>query len=649
MPLPPPHLDDRSFQDIVDETKRMIPRFTPEWTNHNVSDPGVALIELFAWMSEMVLYRVNQVPDRLYVHFLNLVGIEPFPPSVARTDVTFWFAAPTRSRLEVPAGTEVGTSAESGRGVVFSTVRDGVVEAPRLVAALTTRARDEQATDVWEDLTYPGTAVPCFGSAPLTPGDALHLGFAGSLSDVALQLSVAVAGGEGYGIDPLDPPLSWEAWSGEGWVPVEVHSDTTGGLNRDGQVVLLMPREHARLTLGSTSAHWLRVRLAHPRPGQPTYEKSPRLESVTAHAVGVTVPAEHAARVPGERLGRSTGVPGQRFQVSTTPVAERRQGEVVQVMATTGTTDWTEVEDFASSGPTDHHVVWESATGTVRFGPQVRYPDGTVRQHGAVPPDGAVVQVTPYRSGGGAAGNVGARTLTRMVTSLPFVASVTNLRAASGGVDAETVEEAKVRGPLLLRTGQRAVTARDFERITQEVSIEVARTRCLPGAETGTGAVRVLVVPQVRKPPALHTLDDYALSEDLLADISRELDERRPVGVAVEVGTPFYQGVSVAALVRALPGRPPAMVSQRIDDLLARFVNPLTGGPDGNGWPFDAELSATAVAGLLEAVDGVERVEEVVLFEYDLRNDVRLATGRESIRPEPHTLFLAARNRVVVR
>jgi hypothetical protein len=91
------------------------------------------------------------------------------------------------------------------------------------------------------------------------------------------------------------------------------------------------------------------------------------------------------------------------------------------------------------------------------------------------------------------------------------------------------------------------------------------------------------------------------------------------------------------------------MVSQRVDDLLARYVNPLTGGPDGNGWPFDAELSATAVAGLLEAVDGVERVEEVVLFEYDLRNSTRLATGRESIRPEPHTLFLAARNRVVVR
>lgn len=649
MPLPPPNLDDRSFQDIVDETKRMIPRFTPEWTNHNVSDPGVALIELFAWMSEMVLYRVNQVPERLYVHFLNLVGVEPFPPSVARTSLTFWLSAPARSRLEIPAGTEVGTSTESAEQVVFATVRDGAVEAPRLVAAHTTRASEDQVNDAWEDLTYPGSAVDCFGSVPPAPGDALHLGFAESLADVVLQLSVVVTGAEGYGIDPTDPPLSWEAWSGEGWVRVDVHEDTTGGLNREGQVVLLMPRQHGRLALGRTSAHWLRVRLRHPRPGQPTYGKSPQLESVTAHAVGLTVPAEHAARVPAERLGRSTGVPGQRFAVTTTPVAKREPGEAVQVMTSSETSTWTEVESFAESGPTDRHVVWESATGTVRFGPQVRYPDGTVRQHGAVPPDGAVVQVTSYRSGGGAAGNVGARTLTRMVTAVPFVSAVTNLRAASGGVDAETVEEAKVRGPLLLRTGQRAVTARDFERITAEVSVEVARTRCLPGTETGTGAVRVLVVPQVRKPPKEHGLDDYALSEALLASIIDELEVRRPVGVAVEVGTPFYQGVSVAALVRALPGRPPAMVRQRVDELLARFVNPLTGGPDGNGWPFDAELSATSVAALIEAVDGVERVEEVLLFEYDLRNGVRLAGGRESIRPEPHTLFLAQQNRVVVR
>ena len=102
MNLPLPNLDDRRFQDLVDEAKRLIPRYMPEWTNHNVADPGVALIELFAWVSEMVLYRVNQVPDRMYVHFLNLVGIEPFPPSVARANLTFWLSSPADRVVRIP-------------------------------------------------------------------------------------------------------------------------------------------------------------------------------------------------------------------------------------------------------------------------------------------------------------------------------------------------------------------------------------------------------------------------------------------------------------------------------------------------------------------------------------------------------------------
>src|SRR6201991_4812537 len=125
MPLPAPNLDDRRLQDIADEAKRLIPRYCPEWTNHNVSDPGVALIELFAWMSEMVLFRLNQVPDRLYVHFLHMVGIEPFPPSVARTDLTFWLTTVLDTPVIVPANTQAtttaGVSGAASDAVVFST------------------------------------------------------------------------------------------------------------------------------------------------------------------------------------------------------------------------------------------------------------------------------------------------------------------------------------------------------------------------------------------------------------------------------------------------------------------------------------------------------------------------------------------------
>ena len=115
MSLPAPNLDDRRFQDIVDEAKRRIARYCPEWTDHNVSDPGVVLIELFAWMTEMLLYRLNQVPDRLYVKFLELVGIELASVSPARTDLLFTLAAPPERPIRVPAGTRVVADARRDR------------------------------------------------------------------------------------------------------------------------------------------------------------------------------------------------------------------------------------------------------------------------------------------------------------------------------------------------------------------------------------------------------------------------------------------------------------------------------------------------------------------------------------------------------
>ncbi len=660
MVLPAPNLDDRTFQDIVDEAKRLIPRYTPEWTNHNVSDPGVTLIELFAWMSEMVLYRLNQVPDRLYVHFLNLVGIEPFPPSVARAEITFWLTAVQPEPVRVPAGLQVSTavqqildqpSAAAAEAAVFSTVRELVISPPQLTAALTTDGTGQRFGRVFDDLRFPGAAVSCFssvdGQGRLVPGDALLLGFAESLAGMAVRLTVQ-AHAEGIGVDPRNPPLAWEVWNGEAWISVDVFSDSTGGLNRNGEIVLMIPNQHEILTLADTGAFWLRVRLKTPLPGQPTYQASPRINALEAAALGATVTAEHSSSAPGEVLGRSNGSPGQQFQVAFPPVLPRRDGETVVVTDSGGAVSWTEVADFSRSTSADAHFVWDSASGVIRFGPRIRYPDGSVRQHGRIPRDGAEIKVAGYRYGGGAAGNLGARTLTVLRSAVPYVAGAINLKPAGGGVDGETVEEAKARGPLTLRTGQRAVTAGDFERLTLESSIEVARARCLPAA-SGRGPVRLLVVPQVRTDFRTHQLDDFALTPPLLRTISDYLNEHRIVGTAVEVGTPYYQGVSVAALVHAPAGRPLALVRQRAVAELARYLHPLVGGANGNGWLFDADLNAAAIAQLLDSIEGIDRVDEVQLFEYDLRSGARVGAGRDVIRLEPHSLFLSGPHRVVVR
>ena len=121
--IPKPSLDDRTFDDIVDEAIRLIPQYCPEWNNYNPADPGIALIELFAWMTEMMLYRLNRVPERNLLTFLELMGIEPTPPRPAQTVLTFTLNDKGDS-VNIPQHTRVETrpTAED-RPVLFETDR----------------------------------------------------------------------------------------------------------------------------------------------------------------------------------------------------------------------------------------------------------------------------------------------------------------------------------------------------------------------------------------------------------------------------------------------------------------------------------------------------------------------------------------------
>ena len=654
MSLPIPNLDDRRFQDLVDEAKRLIPTYCPEWTNHNVSDPGVALIELFAWMTELSVYRINQVPDAFYTHMLNLLGFERFPAAAAQVDLTFWLSAAQDEAVVIPANTPVGTSGEVGQLRVFSTSQDLVVRQPELTAALTSTGGDVYH-DVWEDLSLSLAAVTCFASDPITPGDCFYLGFRDSIAGNAVRLSLT-ANVEGIGVIPDDPPLIWEVWQGEGWIPITVPKrdrsgapgDSTGGLNRDGSILMLVPNAHEPLTLGAHRAYWIRARLLPPAVGQPAYRTSPQIRSASVVSIGGTVSAEHSNLVVDEILGASTGKADQVFALNNRPILPRREHEVVTVTTDRGTQEWEEVDSFMRSGPNDRHYVLDSSTGEVRFGPLIRYPDGSHRQHGLVPPENSRIAITTYRWGGGSLGNVGTGTLTSLRASIPYVDGVTNLAPAIGGVDPETVENAKRRGPHSIRSGSRAVTASDFERLAAEADAGIARARCLAPVETGD-PIRLLVVPNIEEPAEMLQIDDFALPDQMVNRVSDYLDERRILGSKIEIGTPFYQGVTIAALLAARPGRPVNLIRDRAMAALYRYLNPLTGGPDGQGWPFEADLNAANVFQLLETIDGVERVDEVLFFEYDLRNHVRVGFGKELVKLGDDSLFLSTNHQVVVR
>ncbi|MER6561667.1 putative baseplate assembly protein [Streptomyces sp. NPDC001027] len=645
MALPAPHLDDRRFQQLVDEAKRFIQQRCPEWTDHNVSDPGVTLIEAFAHMTDQLLYRLNRVPEKSYLAFLDLIGVTLFPPAPARTDVTFWLSAPQQGVVLLPENTEIATvRTETEDALVFATTADLAV-VPCSLAHLLTQSDGARAVDRGDDLAD-GRDIGCFQAQPVA-GDALLVGLSDAVPHcaVVLRLDSRV---EGVGVDPRRPPLVWEAFDGADWQPCEVEKDDTGGLNRPGEVILHVPGGHALAPLATRRAGWLRCRVETPRADQPFYSSSPVLHGAAAFTIGGTVGAVHAELVSGERLGEAEGVPGARFAVARPPVLPDEEPLVVEVACEDGGwQEWTEVETFGASGPGDRHVRLDRTLGEVAFGPAVRDPDGSLRRCGAVPPKGAQVRIRRYRTGGGRRGNVAAHTLTVLRSSVPYVARTDNREAASGGRDGESVENAKLRGPIELSSQDRAVTARDIETLARRAAPAAARIRAVAAGDGApAGAVRVLVVPRAAPDGDRLRIEQLVPPERMLEDIARYLDERRPIGARLMVEPPLYQGVTVVARITVDAGASAALVRARALDALHRHFDPLVGGPDGGGWPFGRPVQAGDAHAVLQAVPGVALVDDLRLFPADPLTG-RRGSPADRIEVGPHALVLSFEHQVL--
>jgi hypothetical protein len=113
MTLRAPNLDDRNFQQLVDEAKRIIRTNCPEWTDLSVGDPGTVLLEVFAFLTETMIYRLNRLPEKAYVEFLRLIGVKLAPPVAASVNLSFTLNNAKSTAVEIPRGTRV-TLARAG-------------------------------------------------------------------------------------------------------------------------------------------------------------------------------------------------------------------------------------------------------------------------------------------------------------------------------------------------------------------------------------------------------------------------------------------------------------------------------------------------------------------------------------------------------
>jgi predicted phage baseplate assembly protein len=621
-------------------------------------------------MTDLLLYRLNRVPERNYLKFLDLIGVELFPPTAARAEVSFRLSSHQDSEVAIAQGTVVSTRrTPTEQSVAFTTAQELTI-VPAVSELVASMADGSELRDHTARMGL-GPAFLCFGSPPQV-GDALYVGLDQPAPACILLLQITCEVG-GHGIDPRDPPLWWEAWNGSGWERCDVERDTTGGLNVTGAVELHLPRNHSRSSVGGRTSAWLRCRVVETAEGQPAYRDSPKIVTLSAATVGGDVEAVHGERVEQEVLGTSEGIAGQSFVAQAAPVVVDDEPVVLEVRppplgeepggdgaapppagqapaaeAEVAWEEWTRVDDFAGSGPTDRHFRLDRTTGEVRFGPAVRLADGSIRRYGAVPAKGSVLRLRAYRTGGGHQGNVAARAISTLRSPIPYVATVYNRRVATGGVDGERVDEARVRGPIAMRIRNRAVTAEDYEELAREAAPEIRRVRCVLEEDgPDAGAVRVLVIPAAPQDNGRIRLEHLILGEATGSRIRDYLDERRVVGVRVEVEPPSYLGVKVAARVKARSDADHGRVEREALTALYRYFNPLTGGPDGDGWPFGRPVQVGEVHGVLQGVRGVDHVEEAVLV---AANPVTrdLSEPRERIDLQPTNLVFSFEHQVEV-
>ena len=547
MTLPAPNLDDRRFQDLVDDAKRMVQQRCPEWTDHNVSDPGVTLIETFAFMVDQLLYRLNRVPELNYLKFLDLIGVRLFPPGPARAPVTFWLSAPQPATVRIPAGTEVATlRTEAIEAVAFETAddleilptaADLVASAIQPVAVPPAPGRPRQRPELL--LLRPGPearrrpprrAVP--GRAPVHRHPALRLPGGGRrrrphqpaahVGGVGRRRVGAVRGEPGRHRRP-------EPSRRRGRAPSRQPPDL--GPRRPGRGLAALPGdpgpgEPARLQLVAPDPPPGRLhRRGHHRRGQRrgVHRRGPgRLRRRPRPAVPAPAPAGGALRrAAGARGGRRRGL--GRVAAGRELRRQRARGSPFR----------------PRRGPGPGRAGTGRAGGRRRSPPLRRRPaQGRAGTH----------PVVPQRRRAPGQRRPGRHQRAQVVDPVRGVG-----REPAGGRWAASTAS-RWRAP---RCGRRSCSGRGGGRSRPRTtsSWPGRRRRRWPGSvarSTGEGtrdaAVRVLVVPAAPEGDLGQLrIEDLVPDDRTLARVAAYLDERRVIGTRVVVEPPHYLGVTVVA------------------------------------------------------------------------------------------------------
>lgn len=592
-----PQLFASSSTAITTEIRQRQVAYTPEWLHSAQPDAGDALVELFATQLSTISHRLNRLPDKALIEFLDLAGVQPAAARPSSALIEFTVSGGALDSIAIPQGFQVGARPAIGSGdlVVFETL-DNQLVAPTEIVTLLTRLRAAEHDNTAANKSLTTSFLP-LGDKPEV-GDALLIGLAetpsGNLNG-SLSLGIRVTAAPGSpppvssgGVAPVPlptaPVIQWEVFNNSQFQAAEVVKDETANLWRSGIVTLKLPMGFkASAQFGQPPLFWLRLRLIHGR-----FDKPPRLDFVRINMARV----EAVRTIHDEILEPIDNPASNHMQLKHTPVVPKRLVIEVEesILAEDDGTErssvkqWQEVDELLSAGPTDQVFTLDSVTGVVTFG------DG---KHGAkVPPGFRNVRAVAYAVGSGAESAVARDEIKTLLNSAPFLTGVTNPVPASGGVASENQLNAIRRGPETIRTLNRTVTVADYAVMaTFAPGANIRKAHAISGyhpqfpGQHIPGVVGLLVVPEIDEagPPTPDEQALRAVANFLTSTIA-------PAGVEIVAAAPKYRIVRAEIGFVGKRGSDLGVSMRRLSEELSNYLHPLYGADDGEGWPFGQAL-----------------------------------------------------------
>ena len=459
-----PKLDDLTYEQMMQRAVSRIPSMTEEWTDFNHHDPGITVLQMYAWLTDMLDYYMSATGDVHVEKYLKLLGVEPKEGCPAGGYVVV---------EGLPEGTVLPAGTRFLAGTIpYETIRDYEVRENRFIAFF--NEADGMLTDMTAFAGKDGDYAEGFSGKfhkeaavwfcfekPLLQGDGLY---------------ICVEADERR--NPFDDSfrlcdLIWQIYTEQGWVEVTVRDETCGFL-RSGFVRPEIPAkmEQFREPLSGRSGYMLRAVLKENH-----YDCFPRIGMVYVNPLQVVQKATvcKEGEVLSElRIGQTDGCAGQTLLFDYPDVWNFS----LLLMGEDGNPAiWRRVKSFAGTGYADQVFVYEGDRQQIRFG------DGI---HGVVPPQKQSVYVTGLSCSLYGAGNVQAGELKEFAGTPDGSCRVSNPMPLTGGREREQLKDMISRMEESVFAQRRMASEEDYETIIGSTpGLLIERVHVIPGTVYG--------------------------------------------------------------------------------------------------------------------------------------------------------------------